>query len=63
MEAIIPLLNHLYHEIEIVVRSMLFLVQVLHKPILSAKNIVPILIQLNSLTTKQTSTYRVCIII
>lgn len=61
MESLIPLLNHMHHDIEPVVRSLVFLVQTLHKPISSVKDLTPILKQLNTLATKKINEFRVCI--
>lgn len=58
MEALIPLLNHMHHGIEPVIRSLIFLVQTLHKPISSVKDMMPILRQLNVLATKKTNEFR-----
>lgn len=60
MESLIPLLNHTHHEIESVVRSLVFLVQTLHKPLSSVKDMLPILRQLHLLATKKTDEFRVC---
>lgn len=59
LELIIPLLNNMHHDVEIVVRSLIFLVQTLHKPISSAKDMMPILRKLNILATKRTNEYKV----
>lgn len=61
MESLLPLLNHLHHEIEPVVRSLVFLVQTLHKPISTVKDLIPVLRQLHALATKKTNEFRVCI--
>lgn len=50
----------MHHGMEPVVRSLIFLVQTLHKPITSAKDMLPILRQLNVLATKRTNEFRVC---
>jgi hypothetical protein len=60
MEALIPLLNNMHHGIEPVVRSLIFLVQTLQKPISSVNDMMPILRQLNILATKKTNEFRVC---
>lgn len=62
MESLIPLLNHMHHEIEPVVRSLVFLVQTLHKPLSSVKDMMPVLKQLNVLASKKTNEFRVCIV-
>lgn len=59
MEALIPLLSHMHHGMEPVVRSLVFLVQTLHKPISSVSDMIPILRQLNVLATKKTNEFRV----
>ncbi|XP_050542858.1 WD repeat-containing protein 3 [Daktulosphaira vitifoliae] len=58
MESLIPLLNNMHHEIEPVIRSLIFIVQTLHKPLTSAKDMLPILRQLNSLAFKRTNDFR-----
>jgi len=58
MESLIPLLHHIHHEIEPVIRSLVFLVQTLHKPISSVKDMMPILKQLHLLATNRTNEFR-----
>lgn len=62
MKSLIPLLNHMHHEIEPVVRSLAFLIQTLHKPLSSIKDMMPILKQLNVLASKKTNEFRVCLV-
>lgn len=62
MQLLIPLLNHAHHDIEPVVRSLVFLVQTLHKPISSVKDMQPVLRQLHVLATKKTNEFRVCFV-
>lgn len=61
MESLIPLLNHMHHGIEPVIRSLVFLVQTLHKPLSSVKDMMPVLRQLHVLATKKSNEFRVCI--
>lgn len=49
----------MHHDVETVVRSLIFLVQTLHKPISSVKDMMPILRKLNVQATKNTNEYRV----
>jgi len=61
LELLVPLMSHVHHQIEPVIRSLVFLVQTLHKPISSVSDMLPILKQLNACATKTTSEFRVCI--
>lgn len=60
MESMIPLLHHMHHEMEPVIRSLNFLVQTLHKPLSSVKDMLPVLKQLHILATQKTNEFRVC---
>ncbi|XP_050431999.1 WD repeat-containing protein 3 [Adelges cooleyi] len=58
MELLVSLLGHTHHDIEAVVRSLIFLVQTLHKPLTSSKDMLPRLRNLNILANKRTSEFR-----